>query len=44
MAIITREKEVVMKGEIQTQVPTISIAAPHSLNMSKSRGANSRNE
>lgn len=44
MAIITREKEVTMEGEIQTQVSTSYGPALHSMSMFKSRGANSSDE
>lgn len=44
MAIFTREKLVTVQEEIPSQAPTVSTAALHSMNMSKSRGANSRNE
>lgn len=39
-----REKGVTIEGEVLAQVPTISEVALHSMTMSKSRGANSRDE
>lgn len=44
MTIVIREEEIIVQGEVPAQVPKVSLVARHSINISKSRGANSRDE
>lgn len=44
MTIVIRDKGITVEGKVLAQVPTVSLAACHSMNMSKSSGANSKDE
>lgn len=41
MAVVIRQEAVTVEVEAWAQVPTMSVAATHSMNISKSRGINS---